>query len=156
MTRRSDAVQVSHLLQDLDISQVTRVIARERNRSFFKDPTLSKIMKLTSVANSHVKGSREEIAKRRAEIRGENIRFGSSKFFITVNPDDMKHILILGLCGDEEMLWWKSGSDSDFNRYLQSRFKLVAKNPVLQAQFFDIIMTHENCLGNPFWLWFQR
>ena len=140
MTRRSDAVQVSQLLEDLDFSQVTSVIAREQNRSFFKDPTLGKIMKLTSVANGHVKGSREEVAKRRAEIRGENIRFGSSKFFITLNPDDVKHPLILGLCGDEEILWWKSGSDSDFNHYLQSRFKLVAAHPVLQAQFFDIIM----------------
>ena len=120
--------------------QVTRVIAEEQNRSFFKDPTLSKIMKLTSVANGYVKGSREEVAKRRAEIRGESIRFGSSKFFITLNPDDVKHPLILGLCGDEEILWWKSGSDSNFNHYLQLRFKLVAAHPVLQAQFFDIII----------------
>lgn len=141
LARRSDLPQVSELLRSLDYATVRNKLSAESSKAaFFNDPTLAKIMKLTSVANGHIKGSREEAARYRAEIRGENIRFGASKFFITLNPDETKHPLILGLDGGKELLWWKS-SDTEFNDYLRSRYKLMSQNPVLQAQFFDIIMS---------------
>ena len=66
------------------------------------------------------------------------MHFASPKF-ITINPDEAKHPLMLGLNGDKKLLWWKL-TELEFDVYLQARYKTMAVNPVVQAQFFDIIM----------------
>ena len=116
-------------------------MVQEKKDGNIEDFTLKSIMRLTSLTNAHVKGSHEETTRWRREIRGEMVRFGSAKFFITINPDDARHPLLLGLNGDEGLLWWKFTSESDFGTYLQTRYKTIAMNPVLQAEFFDIMMT---------------
>jgi len=64
---------------------------------------------------------------------------GSPIFFVTVNPDDLKHSLMLSI--------WCTATGSrvdvpmseNFVRYHQKRLQILSQDPVLQALFFNII-----------------
>jgi len=80
---------------------------------------------------------------RRNEICGLFSRYGAPKFFITINPDDVRHplALVMGLekdDGKDEVLL--SIDRETFYSYRQGRFKIIAEDPVRQARFFDKIM----------------
>jgi len=80
---------------------------------------------------------------RRNEIFELYSRYRAPKFFITINPDDVKHplALVMGLekeNGDREDLF--SIDRESFYAYRQGRFKIIAEDPVRQARFFDKIM----------------
>jgi hypothetical protein len=96
-------------------------------------------MQVTSVANGMVKGSREYVKRRRMEIKGMFVRYGGPVFFITVNPDDARHPLIVAMRSDTEGGYFENSVTESFARYNQKRLKMVAEDPVLQAQFFDTI-----------------
>jgi hypothetical protein len=99
------------------------------------DATLFQLMESTAIANGLVRGSQQYIRNRRNEIRGLFFRFGAPKFFITINPADMRHPLVLSLRGDV----WRPAVTPEFTRYCRMHSKLIAQNLVLQAQFFNLI-----------------
>jgi hypothetical protein len=69
------------------------------------------------------------------------IRHGSPTFFVTVNPDDTKHPLMLSMWCNATGSRIDAPVRDNFVRYHQKRLKIIAEDPVLQAQFFDIIFT---------------
>jgi hypothetical protein len=141
-TTRGNLPRVALLLRNLDYTSVQQALGDDANNTaihMLSDSTLRELMESTSIANGLVKGSRQYITNRRNEIRGLFARFGGPKFFITINPDDCRHPLILSLRGDVRNRW-KPTISSEFSRYCRLRAKLVAGNPVLQAQFFDLII----------------
>ena len=141
MTSRSNLPRVARLLQGMDYAAVHRAIATDIDTGqihTLSDATLFQLMESTAIANGLVRGSQQYVRNRRNEIRGLFFRFGGPKFFITINPDDMRHPLVLSLRGDVSNVW-RPAVTPEFTRYCRMRSKLVAQNPVLQAQFFDVI-----------------
>ena len=140
-TSRSNLPRVATLLRSMDYKSVQRVLTADKETgeiNMLSDPALRQLMESTAIANGLVRGSREYIRNRRNEIRGLFARFGGPKFFITINPDDVRHPLILSLRGDISNRW-RPTVTSEFAQYCRLRAKIVANNPVLQAQFFDSI-----------------
>ena len=141
MTARSNLPRVARLLGGMDYAYVQRAIATDIDTGqihTLSDSSLRELMESTAIANGLVRGSQQYIQNRRNEIRALFIRFGGPKFFITINPDDMRHPLILSLRGDISNVWHPTVS-REFVRYCHMRSRVVAGNPVLQAQFFDLI-----------------
>ena len=141
MTSRANLPRVARLLRGMDYTSVQRILATDIDTGqihTLSDSSLRQLMETTAIANGLVRGSQQYIQNRRNEIRGLFFRFGGPKFFITINPDDMRHPLVLTLRGDVSYRW-RPIVTRDFARYCQTRAKLVAQNPVLQAQFFDRI-----------------
>ena len=140
-TSRANLPKVARLLRAMDyrsVQQALTVDSGTEGINTLSDSVLRQLMESTAIANGLVRGSREYIRNRRNEIRGLFARFGGPKFFITINPDDVKHPLILSLRGDISRRW-RPTVTSEFAKYCRLRSKLVANNPVLQAQFFDSI-----------------
>ena len=103
-TQKSTLPHVASLLKDLNYEEVKRRLDGEsqspsHRRNFIQDRVLSRLMQVTSVANGLARGSRQYMRNRRNEIRGLFLRFGAPKFFITINPDDVRHplALVMGL-----------------------------------------------------------
>jgi hypothetical protein len=144
MTHRSKLPAVAVLLQNFDYKEVRKRLSNDLengSKHFFSDPILADLMRLTSVSNGLVKGSRDYIQRRRQEIRGLFVRYGTPKFFVTINPDDARHPLVFGLYTENEgRVSFEEPNEADFASYLQQRFKMISEDPVLQAEFFDIIM----------------
>ena len=94
-----------------------------------------RLMKEVQVVTSHVPGSSASRIVMRNEIRGLMMDLGLPSFYLTINPADVFHPLVKFLAG--------SNIDIDHllpeqvpNYYEQSI--LVARNPVIAAQFFNI------------------
>jgi hypothetical protein len=143
MTSRVNLPHVARLLRGMDYAKVQGLIGAEiasgRVHSL-SDPVLHQLMDCTAIANGLVRGSQQYIQDRRNEIRALFVRFGGPKFFVTINPDDMRHPLVLSLRGDAATTC-RPVLTAQFSRYWQGRARLVAENPVLQAQFFDLIFS---------------
>lgn len=143
VTRNSSLNQVANLLHGLNYKEVKERLTQSRKsgqRDFIRDPKLAQLQQLTGIANGMVRGSPEYIRNRRTEIRGLFVRFGTAMFFITINPDDTRHILILKFAfvnGEEYQLPTSEG----FDDYVRMRYKIISENPVVQAQFFDTVFS---------------
>jgi hypothetical protein len=143
-TKHSSLLEVRGLLQKVNYKEVhdrLLVDIASGSKQFFSDPLLNQLMQATSVANGMVRGSREYVTRRRSEIMGLFVSNGAPTFFITINPDDTKHPLMLSLwCG-------ATGTRLDipmrdgFVRYHQRRLQIISEDPVLQALFFDTIFS---------------
>lgn len=78
-----------------------------------------------------VPGSFSQKLKRRAEIKGLIVRDGMPAFWMTINPSDLRHPLVLRLAGVDY-------SGDDFPSASATIRKATAMaNPVAVAQFFD-------------------
>jgi len=133
--------KVATLLRNLDYQTVHESITRDIETGHIhtlSDPTLQWLMETTAIANGLVRGSQQYIRDRRNEICALFFRFGGPQFFITINPDDLRHPLVLAMRGDISNVW-RPTVTRDFLRYHRMRCKLVANNPTLQAKFFDTI-----------------
>jgi Helitron helicase-like domain at N-terminus len=144
ITSQATLPHVARLLKDLDYAAVHEKLAREirsgAGRQLFSDPVLRQLMEATSIANGMVRGNQEYIRARRHEIRALFSKYGGPKFFITINPNDTTHPLVLELKeADHTVPYFKTTITDSFTWYHRMRCKIVAANPVLQAQFFDII-----------------
>ena len=140
-TSSGNLPKVAHLLRGMDYGSVHQTLTNDAESGplhMLSDSTLRQLMESTAIANGLVRGSRQYISNRRNEIRGLFARFGGPKFFITINPDDRRHPLILSLRGDINHRW-RPTVTAQFARYCRLRSKVVADNPVLQAEFFDFI-----------------
>jgi Helitron helicase-like domain at N-terminus len=141
VTRRSSLNKVSKVLEGLNYNEVKRRLAQDRKggkNHWISDPKLMELWRLTGMANGMVRGSPEYVRNRRSEIRGLFMRFGSPMFFITINPDDARHPLVLCFVvinGGKLELPTSEGWEEN----LRMRYKLIAENPVAQAQFFDTV-----------------
>jgi Helitron helicase-like domain at N-terminus len=139
VTRKSSLASVRTLLAGLDSREVKRRLGNVprtgRGAIRIRDPKLSSLLKLTDTANGFVRGSKQYAADRRSEIRGLCIRYGVPSFFITINPDDVKHPLIVALANEQ------LETNQITNEYILARYKLLATDPVAQAEFFDVILT---------------
>jgi hypothetical protein len=145
ITSQAKLPRVATLLQNLDYAALHEKLSYERQATSgiqtFSDSILQQLMEATSIANGLVRGSKEYVRDRRNEIRGLFSRFGGPKFFVTINPDDVRHPLILALRNQsstaDEVL--HIPVTENFAKYHRMRCQIIAENPVLQAQFFDII-----------------
>ena len=143
-TRRSSLLEVRGLLQKVDYKEAHERLSVDiasGSKHFFTDPLLNQLMQATSLANGMVRGSREDVMRKRTEIKGLYISNGAPTFFITVNPDDSKHPLMISMWSDALGLRVDAPMREDFVRYHQKRLKIIAEDPVLQAQFFDTIFS---------------
>jgi len=141
VTRRANLPLVATLLRGMDSISVHQAIASDINTGLihtFSNSTLHQLMQSTAIANGLIRGSRQYIQNRRGEIRALFTRFGGPKFFITINPDDMRHPLVLSLRGDQSTEWHPTITNN-FLRHHRARCQMIAENPSLQAQFFDIV-----------------
>jgi len=94
-------------------------------------------MKKVQVVTSHIPGSSASHVVMRNEIRGLMMHLGLPSFYLTINPADVFHPLVKFL----------AGSDIDIDHLLPEQIPnyyeqsvLVAKNPVIAAQFFNIYL----------------
>lgn len=94
-------------------------------------------MKEVQVVTSHVSGSSTAWVVICNEIHGLMVHLGLPSFFITINLADIYNPLVKFLTGadidPDNML------DKDVPKYWDQEL-LIAENPVLGAQFFNIIM----------------
>jgi hypothetical protein len=140
---------VCQLLRNLDYDTVSKALQDIKSTSgrlpSTVDPRIKKLMELTAIASAGCRGGLEYFQQRRVEIKALFVRFGGPHFFITVNPDDSKHPLVLSFspstlnAGSQQSFVVSIPHNSHLRR--QRRFKLVAQNPVIQAQFFDKVFT---------------
>jgi len=107
-TLRVNLPKVATLLRNTDYGSVQQALTNDVNSGqihMLSDPILRQLMESTSITNGLVRGRRQYIKNRRNEILGLFARFGGPKFFITINPDDCRHPLILSLRGDMRNRW---------------------------------------------------
>lgn len=141
-TRKSTLLEVRGLLQKVDYEEAHRRLSVDivsGSKHFFTDPLLNQLMQATSIANGMVRGSREYVMCKRSQIRGLYISNGAPSFFITANPDDSRHPLMLSMWCEALDLRIDAPMRDNFIKYHQTRMKILAEDPVLQAQFFDTI-----------------
>lgn len=105
-----------------------------------------RLMREVKLVTAHVDGSSSARTAMRNEIRGMMITHGMPSFFLTINPADVYN----------PILKFMAGSDIDVDNLLpadvpkyREQSLLVAKNPVLTAKFFDLVMRTfiKNILG---------
>ncbi|KAI0349347.1 hypothetical protein OH77DRAFT_1415225, partial [Trametes cingulata] len=96
-----------------------------------------KLMKEVQLVTRSVPGSSSARIAMRNEIRALMLSKGMPNFFVTINPADIYNPVVRLL----------SGEDIDVDRILPSQpynhwkqSVLIARNPVLAANFFDIYM----------------
>jgi hypothetical protein len=143
-TRQSSLLEVRGLLQKVDYNEAHRRLLGDiasGSKHTFTDPVLNQLMRATSIANGMVRGSREDVMRKRAQIKGLYISNGAPTFFITVNPDDTKHPLMISMWSDALGLRVDAPMRDSFVQYHQQRLKIIAEDPVLQARFFDTIFS---------------
>jgi len=95
------------------------------------------LMRDVNTVTSHIPGSAAARVNMRNEIRALTMKVGLPSFFITVNPADTRNPIIKFL----------AGGDIDIDALLPEQVPnpweqsiLIAKNPVVAAQFFDIYL----------------
>jgi len=154
ITSRYLLPQVCELLKNLSYDSIIETLTqstfsnarRNSGNSHYdnvlrQDPTLKKLMQLTSLANQIPRGTREYMHVRRREISATFIQFGGPHFFVTINPDDVRHPLALGLTSQGRPDPGKIVLSGRFPLYYNRlRHRLVADNPVAQAEFFDTVL----------------
>jgi Helitron helicase-like domain at N-terminus len=141
--------EVCELLRHLNYDEVCKALEgikpTSRRLPSTVDPRITKLMELTAIASTGCRGSVEYFQQRRTEIRALFVRFGGPHFFVTVNPDDSKHPLVLSFspstlnATDQQSFVVSIPRASRLRN--QRRYKLIAQNPVIQAQFFDKVFT---------------
>ena len=142
-TRKSSLLEVRGLLQKLDYKEVHNRLSVDiacGSKHFFTDPLLNQLMQATSIANGMVRGSREYVMHKRSEIKGLYISNGAPTFFITVNPDDSRHPLMISMWCEALGLRIDVPMRHNYIKYHQKRMKILSEDPVLQAQFFDTVL----------------
>jgi hypothetical protein len=141
-TRKSSLLEVRGLLQKVDYEEVHRRLTVDiacGSKHFFTDPVLNQLMQATSIANGMVWGGREYVMHKRSEIRGLYISNGAPSFFVTVNPDDARHPLMMSIWCEALDLTIDVPMRDNFIKYHQKRMKILSEDPVLQTLFFDRI-----------------
>ena len=95
------------------------------------------LMRDVNTVTSHVPGSATARVNMRNEIRALTMKVGLPSFFVTVNPADTRNPIVKFL----------AGGDIDIDALLPEQVPnpweqsiLIAKNPVLAAEFFDIYL----------------
>ncbi|KAJ7086532.1 hypothetical protein C8R44DRAFT_650820, partial [Mycena epipterygia] len=96
-----------------------------------------RLMKEVNIINAHVSGSSQSKLVMRNQIRGLMIEKGLPSFYITINPADVYNPLVKFLAGDEIDL--DRMSPETVPKYFDQA-SLVAKNPAVAAQFFNVYM----------------
>ena len=105
-------------------------------------------MQVTSVANGLARGSRQYMRNRRNEIFGLFSRYGTAKFFIIINPDDVRHplALVMGLEKPEREREVVLSIDREtFYSYRQERLKIIAEDPFSSPTSSNEISCHMEC-----------
>ena len=141
-TRKSSLLEVQGLLQKINYKEAHQRLSVDiacGSKRFFTDSVLNQLMQATSISNGMVRGGREYVMHRRSEIKGLYISNGAPTFFITVNPDDSRHPLMISMSCEALDLRIDVPMRDNFIRYHQKRMKILAEDPVLQARFFDTI-----------------
>ena len=104
---------------------------------FIKDPSTRKIMNQLKAVGKNVVGSDFHRRSLRHEIRSLMVKLGLPSFFITINPADLNHPLVLHFAGKKVNL------DAPFSGpwlKKEERAVLVAKDPVAAAKFFHTLV----------------
>ena len=83
-----------------------------------------------------MQGSKAALKHRRNDIRAYTIHFGAPHFFITINPVDVHNPLILFIGGESIT------DDLLTNEKYSFRANYIKLNPILQAIYFDLIITN--------------
>ncbi|KAH9847115.1 hypothetical protein C2E23DRAFT_705455, partial [Lenzites betulinus] len=96
-----------------------------------------KLMQEVQLVSSAVPGSSAARVKMRNEIRALMLSKGMPNFFVTINPADVYNPVVRLLAG-EDIDVDNILPDQPYNHWKQSI--LVARNPVVAAQFFDVYM----------------
>jgi len=147
ITSKMKLPEICSALESLDYESIAESIGASGEKAsniIDSDPTLRKLMSMTSIANGICQGTSQYVKARRREARSVFIRRGMPAFFFTLNPDDSRHLLFYVMCRDIT----SQGSPysrvrvpilDDSGLYRRFRCKMAGENPIIQAQFFDII-----------------
>ncbi|KAH9852986.1 hypothetical protein C2E23DRAFT_692265, partial [Lenzites betulinus] len=121
---------------------LARVCARVADSGFVRaedadERRVLKLMQEVQLVTSAVPGSSAARIKMRNEIRALMLTKGMPNFFVTINPADVYNPVVRLLAG-EDIDVDNILPEQPFNYWTQSL--LVARNPVVAAQFFDTYM----------------
>ena len=101
------------------------------------DPNVARIWRQIRTVGANVTGSNFQRGALSYEIKALMLKLGLPSFFITINPNDIDHPLVMHFAGKQVNL------DQPFaHGWLpkQLRAKLVADNPVAVARFFHTLI----------------
>lgn len=120
-----------------DIETVSSRFARGDHKTAYSDSErrVLRLMKEVKLVNRHLPGSNAARLAMRNEIRALMLSHGLPSFFITINPADIYNPLVKFLAGGDIDL--DNLLPTDVPAYWDQSM-LIAKNPVIAANFFNI------------------
>ena len=140
--KRSNFRSWADKFKNVSSDAIERVISRSSNGSYAtahdeEERKVLDLMKDVNTISSHVPGSSASRVAMRNEIRALTTKIGLPSFFITINPADIYNPIVKFLAGEDIDI------DSLLPEQVPNSWEqsiLIAKNPVIAAQFFDTVV----------------
>ena len=123
-------------IASLTIKQLEDAAKTVAGGGVIDDPVIQRLQQNIVTIGMQVPESFSQKLKRRSEIKGLIVRDGMPAFWMTVNPSDLRHPLVLMLAGVEY------SGDAFPTANAAIRQATATSNPVAVAQFF-----HHTCKG---------
>ncbi len=134
LIKQSDFERFANEVNNLtlnDIEDAVNLVFRDPRAKY--NQTLYRLISKVQSSSANVQGSMAALKHRRNDLRAYIVHFGAPHFFITINPADIHAPLVLKIGGvnvTSELL----------GHNYQFRAKFLKENPVIQAQYFDLII----------------
>ena len=123
-------------IASLTIEQLENAAKAVADGGVIDDPVIQRLQRNIVTIGMQVPESFSQKLKRRSEIKGLIVRDGMPAFWMTINPSDLRHPLVLLLAGVEY------SGDAFPTANAAIRHATATSNPVAVAQFF-----HHTCKG---------
>ena len=137
--KRSNFRSWANKFHNVSPDAIERVISESSDKGYAtahddEERKVLDVMKEVNTISSHIPGSSASQVAMRNEIRALTMKIGLPSFFITINPADIYNPIVKFLAGGDIDV------DSLLPEQVPSSWEqsiLIAKNPVIAAQFFD-------------------
>lgn len=120
----------------MSIDQLEDAAKAVADRGFTDDPVIQRLQRNIVTIGMQVPESFSQKLKRRSEIKGLLVRDGMPAYWMTINPSDLRNLLVLVLAGV------KYSVNAVLTATAAIRQATVPSNPIAVAQFF-----HHTCKG---------
>lgn len=120
-------------IASLTVDQLQNAAQEIKAGQDIEDPVIRRLQQHIVTIGMHVPGSFSQKLRMRSEIRGLIVRYGMPAFWITINPSDLRHPLVLILAG-------VNIPGNDFGSANAAiRAAVATSNPVTVADFFHCV-----------------
>jgi hypothetical protein len=123
----------SHDIASLIVDQLQKAAKAIAAGQSVDDPIVRRLQQHIVTVGMRVPGSFSQKLRMRSEIRGLIVRYGMPAFWITINPSDLRHPLVLTLAGIE------LSGDISAAANGPLRATIAISNPVAVAEFFHCV-----------------